>query len=107
MAGYKEILTWAAVGVGAAPIWGAGLWVMWRGVVRPYLVPRGEIEELAAVLIERYGEDAEEVAYANEYGAWRNSDNFAQGKWRRVRRSIRTRQRNAHRPCGGIANSRG
>jgi hypothetical protein len=88
MAGYKEIVIWVAVGAAAAPIWGAGLWVLWQGVVRPHLIPRGVVEQLAAMLIELYGERAGEVAFAKEYGAWHNSDNFAQGKWRRVRRLI-------------------
>ena len=93
MAGYREIVTWVALGAALAPVWGAGLWVMWQGAVRPHLIRRGEIEELAALLIERYGEGAGEVAFAREYGAWHDSDGFAQGKWRRVRRLIETRRR--------------
>ena len=93
MAGYKEIVIWLVVGAATAPVWGAGLLVLWQGVVRPHLISRGEVERLAALLIERYGDVAGEVAYANEYGAWHDSDGFAQGKWRRVRTLIETRQR--------------
>lgn len=86
-------MIWVMVGAAAAPIWGAGLWVLWQGVVRPHLIPRGEVERLAALLVERYGERAGEAAFAREYGAWHESDGFAQGKWRRVRKLIKTRHR--------------
>jgi hypothetical protein len=59
-----------------------------QGVVRPHLIPRGEVERLAALLIERHGERASDVAFAEEYGAWRDSDGFEQGKRTRVRRFI-------------------
>jgi hypothetical protein len=91
MAGYKEIVIWLAVGAATAPVWGAGLWVLWQGVVRPHLIPRGEVERLAGLLVERYSEGAAEVAFAEEFRAWHDSDGFAQGKWRWVR--IETRQR--------------
>lgn len=93
MVGHKEIVFWLAIGAAAAPIWGAGLWMVWQGVVRPHLIPRAEVERTAASLIERHGERAGEVAFANEYGAWRDSDGFAQGKWRRVRRLIDGRRK--------------
>ena len=93
MGGYKEIVIWLAGAAPAAPIWGAGLLVLWQGVVRPHLISRGEVERLAALLVERYGEGAGEVAFAREYGAWRDSNGLEQGKWRRVRTLIETRQR--------------
>lgn len=89
MASYWKIVIWLAIGVATAPVWGAGLWVLWQGIVRPYLIPRGEVERLATLLVERHGERAEEVAFGEEYGAWRNSDGFEQGKWRRVRKFIK------------------
>ena len=95
MASYREIVFWLALGAAAAPICGAGLWVLWQGVIRPHLIPRVEVERLAALLIERYGERAGEVAFAKEYGAWRSSNGFKQGKWRRVRRLIETRHHDA------------
>jgi len=81
---------WLALGAVTMPVWGAILWVVWNGVVRPFLIPRHEIERLADELIERYGNRAEEIAHGEEHGAWRNSDGFGQGKWRRVRRWIET-----------------
>jgi hypothetical protein len=91
-------LGWLALGVASAPVWGAFLWLVWQGVIRPRLIPRGEVKRLAAALLACYGERAEEVAYAEEYRAWRHSDCFEQGKWRRVRRWIegrRSRRREA------------
>jgi hypothetical protein len=85
---YGSFLLWLALGVASAPIWGAILWTLWQGAVRPRLIPRAEVERLAAELLARYGDRAEEVAFAKEYGAWRDSDVYEQGKWRRVRSII-------------------
>ncbi|HEY6023235.1 MAG TPA: hypothetical protein VIV34_03555 [Pseudolabrys sp.] len=98
-----KIVFWVAIGAASAPIWGATLWALWQGVIRPHLIPRKEVERLAALLVERYGERAEEVAFAEEFGAWRDSDGLAQGKWRRVRRLIESRY--PHLPLGTIAKS--
>ena len=103
MAGYKDIVIWLAVGAASTPIWGAGLWVLWQGVVRPQLIPRAEVGQLAAMLVELYGERAGQVAFAKECAAWHGSNCFAQGKWRRVRRLIETRE--SHLPRGTIAKS--
>ncbi len=84
---------WLALGVATAPVWGALLWVLWQSVVRPRLIPRGEVERLAADLVARYGDHAGEIAFAEEYRAWRHSDGFEQGKWRRVRLRIEGRCR--------------
>ncbi len=88
MPDYKDAMIWLAVSLATAPAWGAGIWVLWQGIVRPRLIPRAEVERLAELLIERHGEGAGEVAFANEYGAWRDSNGFEQGKWRRVRRLV-------------------
>ena len=58
------------------------------GGIRPRLIPRAEIDALAAELLARHGPGAEEVASAEEEQAWRNSRPFEQGKWRRVRKRI-------------------
>ncbi|WP_404401855.1 hypothetical protein [Pelagibacterium halotolerans] len=39
-------------------------------------------------LIAKHGPRAEEMAYAEEDRAWRYSDIYEQGKWRRVRREL-------------------
>ena len=49
-----------------APVWGALLWVLWQSVVRPRLIPRGEVGRLAADLVARYGDRAGEIAFAEE-----------------------------------------
>ena len=86
-------MIWLAICAATAPIWGTGLWVLWQAVVRPQLIPRTEVERMATLLVDRYGERADEVAFGEEYGAWRNSDAFAQGNWRRIRKMIERRGR--------------
>lgn len=53
-----------------------------EGTVRPRLIPRAEIDSLAATMLARHGGRAEEVAFNEEHLAWRNSEPFEQGKWR-------------------------
>ena len=84
----KEAVIWIVIGAAASPIWGALVWVFWQGGIRPRLIPRAEIDALAAELLARHGPGAEEVAAAEEGQAWRNSHLFERGKWRRVRKRI-------------------
>lgn len=72
---------------------GAFLSVEWHGRIRPMLIPRTEIEQLADELTEKHGERAEEFAAMEEDRAWRYSQNFDQGKWRRVRKELERRSR--------------
>ena len=72
---------------------GAFLSVEWQGRIRPMLIPRAEIERLADELMEKHGERAEEMAFIEEDHAWRYSQNFEQGKWRRVRKELERRGR--------------
>ena len=90
---FKQIIMWLVLAAAFAPIWGALLWTLWQGVIRPRLIPAEEIERLATGLLERYGDRAEEVAAADEFHAWRHSDGFEHGKWRRVRLRIKSRCR--------------
>ena len=83
----KEAVIWVGIGAATSPIWGAILWLLWEGIIRPRLIPRAEIDALAAKLLARHGPRAEEVASAEEEAAWRNSRPFEQGKWRRVRKN--------------------
>lgn len=87
----KSVIWWVAIAAATAPIWGAFLWEMVDGVIRPRLIPRAEIEALSAALLAAHGDRAEEVAFIEEDRAWRYSESFEQGKWRRVRREIRRR----------------
>lgn len=61
---------------------------MWEGEIKPRLIPEAEINALANGHIARYGERAAEMAFTEEERAWRYSDSFAQGKWKRVRQEI-------------------
>ena len=78
---------WIGIGAVTSPIWGALLWVLWEGSIRPRLIPRGEIDLLAASMLDRYGPRTAEMAFIEEDRAWRYSQSFERGKWR-VRRRI-------------------
>ena len=84
----KAAVIWIVIAAAATPIWGALLWVLWQGSIRPRLIPRAEIDALAATIVARHGPRAGEVASAEEELAWRNSRPFERGKWRRVRKRI-------------------
>jgi hypothetical protein len=84
----KQALPWIVLGAATSPICGALLWVLWQGTIRPRLVSRNAIESLALEMLARYGPRAEEAAWAEEDRAWRESQVFERGKWRRVRRRI-------------------
>ena len=84
----KEVVIWVGIGAATSPIWGMILWLLWEGGIRPRLIPRAEIDALAAEILARHGPRAEDVASAEEEAAWRNSRPFEQGKWRRVRKRI-------------------
>jgi hypothetical protein len=72
------------MGLGSVPAWGSLLWIFWRGHVRPRLIPAHQIETDAVQMITHYGDDAFERAITEEDRAWRYSDSFEQGRWRRV-----------------------
>lgn len=80
------------IGIAAFAV-GAFLSVEWQGRIRPLLIPRKEIERLADDLTEKHGARAEEFAAMEEDRAWRYSQNFDQGKWRRVRKELERRSR--------------
>jgi hypothetical protein len=78
------------------PIWGTLLWELWEGSIRPLLVPRAEIDALSAAMLARHADRAEQMAFSEEDRAWRYSDSFEQGKWRRVRKAIERLRCDAH-----------
>jgi hypothetical protein len=63
-------------------------WAQWEGVIRPGLISKAEIDRIADDMITRYGPRAEEMAFVEEDRAWRHSETYEQGKWRRVRREL-------------------
>ena len=92
----KKVIFWVAIGAATAPIWGALLWELWEGSVRPRLIPRAEIDALSASILRRYGDRAEEMAFIEEDRAWRYSDSLEQAKWRRVRKRIQRMRGDDH-----------
>jgi hypothetical protein len=78
------------------PIWGSLLWELWEGDVRPLLVPRAKIDALSVAMLVQHADRAEQMAFIEEDRAWRYSDSFEQGKWRRVRKTIERLRRDAH-----------
>lgn len=81
-------LFWTGAAVCLSPIWGALLWELWAGGIQPRLVPQAEIDALAAAMLDQHGHRAEEMAFVEEDRAWRYSESFEQGKWRRVRKRL-------------------
>jgi hypothetical protein len=53
-------------------------------------------------MLSRYGDRAGEMAFIEEDRAWRYSDSFQQGKWRRVRKRIERMRCNL--PSSSIVN---
>lgn len=71
-----------------SPIWGALVFEVWDGIIRPRLISRREIDRLCRELTERYGTDAYAHARINEDRAWRYCDSYEQGRWRRVAETL-------------------
>jgi hypothetical protein len=59
-------------------------WAIWEGHVRPTLIPRATIEALADKVLAESHDDPLDVIEGYECRAWRKSDSFEQGQWRRV-----------------------
>lgn len=68
------------------------LGVTWESCIRPMLIANVEIKRIADELVKEHGERAAEIAFIEEDRAWRYSQNFEQGKWRRVRAELRRRK---------------
>lgn len=83
----KQVAIWIILAACLAPVWGT-LQELWEGGVRPRLVPRGIIDGAAAAILARHGDRAEQMALIAEDRAWRYSESFKQGCWRRVRKRI-------------------
>lgn len=82
---WRNLLWWTGTIIALSPIWGTLAYELWAARIKPLLIPRQEIERIAAELFAQHGDRAAEVAAINEDRAWRDSDSFEQGKWRRVR----------------------
>ena len=85
---WKQAMVWIVLAVCSAPIWGTLLWELWDGAVRPRLIRRDIIDRAAAAILAEHGDLAEQMAWMREDRAWRYSDSFKQGCWRRIRKRI-------------------
>ncbi|MCO5131825.1 MAG: hypothetical protein M9932_14885 [Xanthobacteraceae bacterium] len=85
------ILKWVAIGVAASPIIVGIGWSIVEASILPRFIPRSEIDGLADDIMRRRPNDAEEAAFIEEHAAWYRSQDYEQGKWRRVRKEIRRR----------------
>lgn len=89
MEGVLEFIrSYPAVPALAVLVGGVVVWHAWDFRLRPLFIPRAEINAIVDEFIAKHGPDAEEKAYAEEDRAWRYSNTFEQGKWRRVRREL-------------------
>lgn len=66
-------------------------WGVVVGSVLPRLVPRAEIEAMADEVMRDHPEDPEGWAFMEEHAEWFRSHVVEQGKWHRVRKTIRRR----------------
>lgn len=85
---WDQALKWLFIALATLPMWGALIWVIWEGSIRPRMIPKAEIAALATARIESYGANAAEMTFIQEDRAWRYSESFEQGKWKRVRQEI-------------------
>jgi hypothetical protein len=78
------------------PIWGRFYGSSGKGAFGLASVSRTEIDALSAMMLARHGDSAERMAFIEEDRAWRYSDSFEQGKWRRIRKTIERLRRDAN-----------
>lgn len=84
-------LKWLAIALALSPIvLGVG-WALVENSILPRLVPRAEIEAITDEVMRHHPDDPEEWAFMEEHAAWYRSLSFEQGKWHRVRKTIRRR----------------
>lgn len=93
----KQAMVWIVLAACGAPIWGTLLWELWDGAVRPRLIRRDIIDRAAAAILAEHGDQAEQMAWIQEDRAWRYSDSFKQGGWRRIRKRIAAMRRERER----------
>ncbi len=89
----EQAVIWIALAACLAPVWGTLLWELWEGAVRPRLIRRDIIDRAAAAILAEHGDLAEQMAWTREDRAWRYSDSFKQGCWRRIRKRIAAMRR--------------
>src|SRR4051812_28884747 len=93
----KRAIVWVVLAACSAPIWGTLLWEL-DGTVRSRLIRRDIIDRAAAAMLAEHGDRAEQMALRAEHRAWRDSNPFKQGGWRRIRKRIAALRRERERP---------
>ena len=91
-------LKWLTIAAAVSPIFLGIGWVVVEGFILPSRIPREEIEAMADDVMRNHPSDPEEWALMEEHAAWHRSQNFEQGKWRRVRKLISRRILRGDRP---------
>ena len=86
--GWHDTFWWALAAVSTSPIWVSFLWFIYESYVRPARIPKQEIEALANEMRRRNPDDPADAAFVEEQAAWYRSEMFEQGKWRRVRKCL-------------------
>lgn len=66
-------------------------WAVIEGSILPRLIPRDEIDRLTESVMRDHPDDPEGFAFMEEHAEWFRSHAFEQGRWRRVRKTIRWR----------------
>lgn len=87
LGGFWAILLYGATVVGLLAVIGTFAW----HELRVWLIPKGEIEAAALILLAQYGQQANIIALYREVDAARGRDHLEEGKWRRVRNFLRRR----------------
>ena len=86
--GWRDIVWGTVLVVCTSPIWGSLLWFIYESYVRPARIPKREIDALADEVRRRSPDDPADAAFVEEQAAWYRSEMFEQGKWRRVRKCL-------------------
>lgn len=93
-----QILKWLMAAAALAPFVLLIGMSLYEDFIRPWMVPRAEIEALVDDVLQNHPDDPEGWAFTEEERAWYRSDGFKQGKWHRVRKALRKRLREAGPP---------
>src|SRR3954469_18109018 len=100
----KQVAIWIFFAACLAPVWGTLLRELWDGSIRPRLVAPDIIERAAGAMLAKHGDRAEQMALIAEDRAWRYSDSFREGCWRRAQ-ADRDDAPGSRRYCGGATSS--
>jgi beta-galactosidase/beta-glucuronidase len=85
------LFKWLVMAIAVSPIvLGVG-WAVVEISILPRLIPRDEIERLADLVMRDHPDDPEGFAFMEEHAEWFRSHTVEQGKWHRVRKTIRRR----------------